>query len=305
MKEVEDLDSWAQKAQNKTDEPSSKQDAEVEELRKEIARMMLFIEEDCVTQTDRKAVDSILEEMKAGSRNDKAMLELPSFGKTLKANTNSSKELPPINMTKGAYINSVKITTGKGQEVESLFAKGNISSSSSSKNSSEVTDYRNKMDLKSQLKYYQSLHEPTEEQLKKHMESIQQELEKKNAEIEEILKRNTGIEDQIQEIEEQIEDLKVNKGMKKNKVGRKPVSVTFLRELVVTEEMQNKVVRDRETVKSLGEDTVNMKRQIKMNEMDIKKIEVQCALLSKKQKLFESIKVKLYFKILKDGRDIR
>jgi len=161
-KEVESLDDWTQE---KVHGVKLKHDREVEELRNEVNRMILFVEDDYVNSRDQVAVEALFEGLATTERNE-AFDQANKFERVF---LESSREFPMIKTFRGSkYLSKTpKATTNSSW-------KGDFSSSTVS-----GSEKSNNIDVKSRLKYYKSLHEETENQLLKHIQGIENEIEKK------------------------------------------------------------------------------------------------------------------------------
>ena len=91
----------------------------------------------------------------------------------------------------------------------------------------------------------------------------------------------------------------------KRKKSSKRAGVTFLPGLIVTAELHKKAIEERDQAQALQDEIARFSAQIPINETEIKTIEAECNSLTKKLKLFQKVKSKLYLKILKHGLDCR
>jgi hypothetical protein len=166
-REVEDLDKWTQE---KIHNIKLKHNSEVEELKKEVNRMMFFMEEAGVTMSDRRAVDSILDEIDESQKKNPVF---PGFGSPDKAMGDTGKGAMMSKTWK--HLNSLPMIQNKMKEQESVdyMSQASISLGES------FYGANSKLPLKTRLIHFKSFHDSVELKLARQFDAIEIELERR------------------------------------------------------------------------------------------------------------------------------
>jgi len=293
--EVEDLENWTYQKISGT---KIRHNHEIEELKKEVNRMMLFIEEDCVTQGDKSAMNCMFDELAVLRTNERFAQSVINSDR--QHHSKSLNELPALNALRsnGKNLTTTPQATIRKGLTDSLTKREQDPVEATLLVDSSTPHAR--MDLKSRLNHYKSMHEQVEIQLKFNIQNLEKELEKRYQTIKSLEEENQRLEDTIAQNKLKIEEFK-----EKRKKSSKRAGVTFLPGLVVTAETHKRAIEERDSLKIVQDEIVDFSAKIPQNEFEIRKIEAECNSLSKKLQLFRKVKSKLYLKILKHGLDCR
>ena len=175
---MEDLENWTYEKISGT---KIRHNHEIEELKKEVNRMMLFIEEDCVTQRDKTAINCMFEDLAVCRSNERFARSILDSDRQ----HSDRNELPTLNALRRA---NSKYVTGTPKKEENVVEATALVDS---------TTPHARMDLKSRLNHYKSMHEQVEIQLKIHIKTIETELAKRHQSIQVLREENQKFENNI------------------------------------------------------------------------------------------------------------